>query len=196
MCTGLVRKEVKFLCRATVCLSAWSFLSVWGRCVVVRFCSAAQSSIPKLPPALFSLHHYHIVELTTHTAKVLYAHSVFMLPSSPHGNIYIQSMVQLFQLYHFCYRTISKEVEETIVFRCSSPCKKDVECCSQFVVKTWTSLTTHQVILFVYFVFINVLGVVPLFVLFFRRAAITRQSNFQNLFWNEKRLLLHCSIYI
>lgn len=60
VCIVLVRKETIWLCVSRLCVSACLLdlaSTVWGHCVVVRFCSAAQSSIPKLPPALFSLHH-------------------------------------------------------------------------------------------------------------------------------------------
>lgn len=55
--------------------------SVCCHCVVVMFSSAAQSCIPKLHRALFSLHHY-ISLPHTHTTHILYSHSVFMWSSS------------------------------------------------------------------------------------------------------------------
>ena len=62
--------------------------SAWGHCVVVRFCSSAQSFVPKLPPALFSLHHWRISQLTAHTTQVQYTHLAITCHLSSYGNVY------------------------------------------------------------------------------------------------------------
>lgn len=113
----------------SVCLSVCLILPLafWGHCVVVRVCSAAQGSIPKLPPALFSLHHKQKLQLTIRTLhRFTHIHSVSVHVAlaiiwnhlySPYDAavpaVFILSVIS----------TSKRQIQGLTVFRCSRPPK-------------------------------------------------------------------------